>query len=286
MSLRATELDGTDLGPLLALVQELWRENPRDVTCSYGQIAFWSAAVVHGEHDARAWYDGDRLDGWGWATGSELEWQVRPERPELLDEILDWASPAEVLVPEHHTDAIERLERHGLRHAPEAPWMRFNHRELSELEEPSVPDNFTVRTVRDGDYASRAGAHRSAFHPSRFREDVYAAVRASAAYRPELDCVVEAPDGSIAAFALGWLDDENRLGELEPVGTHADYRRLGLGRAVNLFALRQLRSLGATEALVQSRGDDASPLPAQLYESVGFRLWARTLAYRSPSAAA
>jgi ribosomal protein S18 acetylase RimI-like enzyme len=285
--MRATELDGTDLSPLLALFQELWRQDPRCVTCSYGQIAFWSANVVHGEHEARAWYDGGRLAGWGWQTrGVELEWQVRPECPELFDEILDWAAPEEVLVPEYHADAIARLERHGLRHDEQAPWMRFNHRELAEIEEPSVPDGFCIRTVREADHVSRAAAHRSAFHPSRFRDDVYAAVRASAAYRPELDCVVAAPDGSIAAYALAWFDDENLLGELEPVGTHADYRRLGLGRAVNLFALQQLRSLGATQALVQSRGDAEYPVPSRLYESVGFALWGRTLAYRSASAAA
>ena len=47
-------------------------------------------------------------------------------------------------------------------------------------------------------------------------------------YRADLDCVVEAPDGSLVAYCLAWLDDANRVGELEPVGTHPDYRRRGL----------------------------------------------------------
>lgn len=278
--MQARDSHDGDLQLLLELAQELWRQDPLCVTCNFGQIAFWSANLQHGEHRVRLWSENGELAGWGWLTrGVELEWQVRPELPELLDEILDWARPSEVLVLAHHTDAISRLEAHGLAHDPAAPWMRVNSRHLEGLEEPRVPDGFSVREVEERDFASRAAAHRSAFHPSRFRDDVYAAVRASWAYRPELDCVVEAPDGSIAAYALAWFDDVNALGELEPVGTHADYRRLGLGRAVNLFALAQLRDLGAASALVASRGDDAYPVPSQLYESVGFREWTKTLAF-------
>jgi ribosomal protein S18 acetylase RimI-like enzyme len=123
-------------------------------------------------------------------------------------------------------------------------------------------------------------AHQSAFHPSRFRDDVYEFVRSTPAYRADLDCVVAAPDGSIAAYALAWLDDVNMTGELEPVGTHADHRRLGLARAVNLYALHRLRDEGATTGVVASRGDDAFPIPRALYESVGFRECWRRIAFK------
>ena len=116
--------------------------------------------------------------------------------------------------------------------------------------------------------------------PSRFRDDVYELVRTMPWYRQDLDCVVEAPDGSVAAYTLAWLDEQNRVGELEPVGTHADHRRLGLGRAVNVFAMRRLREEGATTALVGCRGDAAYPIPCKLYESVGFRAVGRTISYR------
>jgi ribosomal protein S18 acetylase RimI-like enzyme len=90
---------------------------------------------------------------------------------------------------------------------------------------------------------------------------------------------VVAPDNSFAAFALGWLDEANSMGLLEPVGTHADHRRRGLGRAASLLALRNLRAAGATTARVGSRGDDAYPIPRLLYESIGFRELNRTLIY-------
>jgi ribosomal protein S18 acetylase RimI-like enzyme len=271
-----------DLRLLCELSQELWREDRTSVSCNFGQIAFWSAQLLHGDWTARLWFDGDRLVGWGWVTREvELEWQVRPEHAALLDEILDWAQPSELMVLAHDDDAIARLRAHGLEPAPEEPWMRVNHRALDEIDEPDLPDGFRLRTMADyGDYSSRAAAHRSAFAPSRFRDDVYARVRETWPYRADLDCVVEAPDGSVAAFTLAWLDEANGLGELEPVGTHEGYLRRGLGRAVNLFALRRLREEGAREALVACRGDEAYPIPCRLYESVGFREFARTVPYR------
>lgn len=270
-----------DLQLLLGLAQELWRDDPRSVTCAYGRIAWWSANIPHGESETRLWFDDDQLVGWGWMTaGTELEFQVRPTHREVLDEILTWAGPDELMVQANDADAIARIERHGLVHMPSAPWMRLNARSLDHLPEPELPDGYSLRTVREEDFDSRAAAHRSAFQPSRFRDDVYRFVRATPPYRQDLDCVAIAPDGSVAAYALGWLDETNRVGQFEPVGTHADHQRRGLGRAVNLFALHRLRDEGATRALVECRGDAAYPVPAKLYESVGFREVSRQLAYR------
>lgn len=266
---------------MLALEQELWREDPALVDCTFGQIAFWSAQLLHDDWQARLWFAEETLLGWGWLTkGEELEWEVRPTHQALLDEILDWGRPSEVLVRSDHTDAIERLRAHGLEHNPDAPWMRSNMRLLEEIEEPRLPDGYRLATMADYDgFESRSAAHRTAFKPSRFRDDVYVKVRATWPYRADLDCVAVAPDGSVASYALAWLDEENSLGELEPVGTHEDHLRRGLGRAVNLFALERLRDEGARTALVGCRGDAAYPIPCKLYESVGFRERARSIAF-------
>ncbi len=99
-------------------------------------------------------------------------------------------------------------------------------------------------------------------------------------YRADLDCIAVAPDGRVAAYVLAWYDDENRVGELEPVGTHADFRRLGLARAASFFALRRLRDEGAERAIVLCRGDEGYPAPKRLYESVGFRQHSRSIEFR------
>ena len=148
--------------------------------------------------------------------------------------------------------------------------MHENARSLDEIEEPRVPDGYRLITMAEyEDTASRSAAHRSAFTPSRFTDEVYAVVRKTWPYRADLDCVAVAPDGSVASYTLAWLDEVNRVGELEPVGTHEAHRRKGLGRAVNLFALQRLRDEGATRALVACRSDAAYPIPRKLYESVG-----------------
>jgi GNAT superfamily N-acetyltransferase len=140
-------------------------------------------------------------------------------------------------------------------HDPDEPWIRWNARGLDALDEPEVSPGYRLTTMAaTPDVPARVAVHRAAFHPSRVTEESYARVMAEWPYRPELDCAVVAPDGSFAAFALGWLDAANRTGILEPVGTHPDHRRRGLARAACLFTLRQLRAAGAEIGLVGSRG--------------------------------
>jgi ribosomal protein S18 acetylase RimI-like enzyme len=131
--------------------------------------------------------------------------------------------------------------------------------------------------------AERTNVHRAAWAPSQLTEEKVRRLMRTWPYRPELDCVGVAPDGSFASSTLAWLDDRNRVGEFEPVGTAPAHRRLGLGRAVNVFALAQLRSAGAESAVVYCRGDAAYPVPKLLYESVGFRRHDRTVTWVCPT---
>ena len=69
-------------------------------------------------------------------------------------------------------------------------------------------------------------------------------------YRPTLDCVIEAPGGRFAAYALLWPEDATGVGELEPVGVREEFRRRGLGAAVCSFALRRWHEEGGHTAIV------------------------------------
>jgi ribosomal protein S18 acetylase RimI-like enzyme len=273
-----------DLRLLLELEQELWRTSPDDVVCTFGQIAFWSAQLLHDDWAGRLWFDGEQLAGWGWLTGgTELELQVRPTQRELVDEILDWANPTELLVDERDSYLIACLNARGLVHLPAGISMIENARSLEEIEEPRVPDGYRLTTMAEyEDTASRSAAHRAAFSPSRFTDEVYAVVRKTWPYRADLDCVAVAPDDSVASYTLAWLDEENGGGVVGPGGTHEAHQRKGLGRAVNLFALQRLRDEGAKKALVACRADDARPIPRKLYESVGFREVERFVSFGPP----
>jgi ribosomal protein S18 acetylase RimI-like enzyme len=129
------------------------------------------------------------------------------------------------------------------------------------------------------DLTRRVAVHRAAWDGSKMTEARYADIMRTWPYRPDLDCVLESRDGELVASALAWFDPNLALGELEPVGTHRDHRRKGFARAVNLYALQQLRRAGATQAIVGSRGDDDYPIPKALYRSVGFRELSRQTPY-------
>ncbi len=91
-------------------------------------------------------------------------------------------------------------------------------------------------------------------------------------FRRELDLVVEAPDGTLAAYVGIPYDPVNRCGIFEPVCTHPDHRRLGLAHALMQEGLLRLRAIGAVAATV----DTGNRIPAnRFYDSLGF-----TEAYR------
>jgi ribosomal protein S18 acetylase RimI-like enzyme len=112
--------------------------------------------------------------------------------------------------------------------------------------------------------------HRDAFAPSRMTAAKHRAVMAAPTYRQDLDLVVEAPDGSLAAFSIVWFDEVNGIGVFEPVGTHSAHRRLGLGAAVMREGMRRLQALGAHTAYVNTGGHTRAA--NALYEATGFEL--------------
>ena len=131
------------------------------------------------------------------------------------------------------------------------------------------------------DLVRRVAVHQAAWPGTRVTEQSYRAVMAAWPYRPDLDLVAVAPDGSFAASCLSWLDEANGVGLIEPVGTDARFRRLGLARAVCLAALRALRAVGAREAVVYPViGGSAHPGALALYRAMGFAGYARSVEFR------
>ena len=146
----------------------------------------------------------------------------------------------------------------------------------------SLPAGFQVRhVVGDEDGQKRARASHAAFGSGKTFEAYwprYQRFMASLAYVPELDLVTESPDGRFASFCMCWLDPVNRVGLFEPVGTHPDFQRLGLGKAVMLEGLRRMQTGGMQTAIVGAESDN---LAAQsLYRSMGFQAVNRLRTYR------
>jgi ribosomal protein S18 acetylase RimI-like enzyme len=278
-----------DLRRMQRLVQDAWALVGAKNHWHVGDVAWQATQHVGREPEWRRqlWEKDGRVVAYGWLWRPDtLAWQVDPRLPELVDEVHAWfeqEAEAETLETSALADdvaGIESLHARGYEEVHGEPWMAFLLSELDDLPEPEPPAGYTLRTVGDGDIERRVAVHRAAFHPSRVTVESYRNVVRTWPYRADLDCVAEAPDGSLAAYTLCWYDDENRVGEFEPVGTHPDHRRRGLARAVNLDALRRLRTAGAERAIVLCRGDDDYPAPKLLYESVGFRRHSRSVTFR------
>jgi predicted N-acetyltransferase YhbS len=81
-------------------------------------------------------------------------------------------------------------------------------------------------------------------------------------FNKDLTMVVTNPDGNFISYCGMWVVPENRYAYLEPLATHPDYRRKGLGKAVVLESLRRAKALGAEVAWV---GSDI-----EFYRALGF----------------
>ncbi len=64
-------------------------------------------------------------------------------------------------------------------------------------------------------------------------------------FRKDLSMVVVAPDGSYATFAGMWLNGKNHYAYLEPLATVPKYRKLGLGKAILMEAMKKTKEFGA-----------------------------------------
>jgi GNAT superfamily N-acetyltransferase len=150
-------------------------------------------------------------------------------------------------------------------------WSQLNERDLADVERPVLPAGFRFRTADEAGPRAAVQAHLDAWAPSTYTAESYQGVRQTAAYRGDLHILVEAPDGTMASSTIMWLDDVNKTAEFEPVGTHPDYRRLGLGRAMLLHGMHQARAARATHMTVPCLGAPGHPRARGLFSSVGFR---------------
>jgi ribosomal protein S18 acetylase RimI-like enzyme len=243
-----------------------------------GDVA-WGLRQHEGREDEwsiRLWVEEGGVVAWSWLKrdGNVLEHDVHPEHRNLLDEILAEPRARAAFSFEDDVDERAALARHGF--TTPTTRMHFYVCTLdSPPELPVLPDGFRYRTVKAADVSERVAIHRDVWAPSRLTESSFAGVRAAWPYRETLDCVVEAVDGRFAAYALLWPDDENGVGELEPVGVREEFRRRGLGQAVCRYALRCWHEQGGRRAIVYCMTDGA----CALYEAVGFHRHATLTGY-------
>ena len=168
------------------------------------------------------------------------------------------------------TARIELLTDLGWLPDGDPPWV-VNRISLVDLPEPLLPDGYLIRAATGLDEAAAlAEVHAASFGTS-WTAEGYRTLMGTPGYAAEREFVVEAADGTFAAFTVTWHDQLNRTGLFEPVGTHADHRRRGLGKALLLTAMHKMAAEGMEYAIVVNAGTNEAS--RGLYRACGFKPW-------------
>ncbi|MBL1178871.1 GNAT family N-acetyltransferase [Pantanalinema sp. GBBB05] len=184
------------------------------------------------------------------------------------------------------TEQITWLEQHGF--SVVRCFYRMTRSLVDPIPAPQFPTGFTVRSLLPEEVPVWVEMFNQTFidhwnhHPMTVERRQRWLTHPT--YDPELDQVAIAPDGTFAAFCFSLIDQEDnrwtgRLdGWIGDLGTRRGFRRLGLGRAMLLTGMHQLKAKGMDTALLGVDAENPSGA-LKLYESEGFRQQWSNFAY-------
>lgn len=171
-------------------------------------------------------------------------------------------------------------------------WFFLMRRSLSDpIPDAPLPDGLELRPLTPDQHRVVFDAEGEAFRDhwaSREPTDEdFAALYAREEFDPSL-WVVAWDGDEVAGVVQGWIwANENRTlgvdrGWLEHISVRRPWRRRGLARSLTAEGLRRFVAGGMTEAMLGVDAD--SPTGALgLYESLGFTVHTRSMAYRRPA---
>ena len=288
--------DGNDQQLMFALARRYPADHLRVVDLPY-RLSSWA---LDDPENARLWFDPDGAL-LAWAVLQTPFWTIditcRPDAaPALYAEILAWADvrarqavntfyghPAwYVMVFADQVLLIRELERAGFAsqtNIGEDSWSKVFMRRPGGLpvKDYRIPPGFTVRSLAgEAEVGAYVDLHRDVFQTKNMTVEWRQRTLKQPDYHPDLEVVVAAPDGRLAAFCIAWLHGKN--GQIEPLGCHADYRRYALGRVALAEALRRLQAAGVEQIYVET--DNYRDTAMKLYEHMGFEGFRQVWVYR------
>lgn len=293
--------DEADLQAMAALVNAFPAENMHVTDLPY---RFSSWALDYPEN-VGLWRDegGDLL---GWAAMQTPFWTIdyacHPEAERTLHpKILAWADERARAIVDGPSgrpiwfinvfttqrDRMRELEEAGYASQAdvgENSWTKVLMRcdGSMPVAEYDLPSAFVIRPLAgESEVQAYVDLHRAVFESNSMTSEWRLRTLQRPEYIPELDLVAVAPDGRLAAFCVCWLNSTSTAGvrgRVEPLGVHADFRKLGMGRGILSNGLRRLQDLGAESMYVET--DNYRDEAFLLYEAVGFRTAQDVLVYR------
>ncbi|MEZ4680099.1 MAG: GNAT family N-acetyltransferase [Caldilineaceae bacterium] len=195
---------------------------------------------------------------------NDLFIEVLPAYQQIYPAIFDWiegtwaATRVAIEIDVFNDDAqkIHRLEAQGFSFLA-----HFENKRIYDLEQVelgyTLEPGFTIqRFSASRDFAGRVALVRSAFGNTRYTEANIQGLMASPDYIDEYNLSVVAPDGQQVAYCIGWHDrSKAQAGYIEPVGTHAAFRRRGFAKAINRECFRRMKANGIKTVEIASRAE-------------------------------
>ncbi len=201
--------------------------------------------------------------------------QVLPEYRGIYPDIFDWINThwavtrttIEVDVFSDDTQKIRQLKAHGFSFKS-----HFENKRIYDLERAALgytlAEGFTIQAFSESlDFASRVALVQSAFDNPAYSENNLQSLMASPDYIDEYNLVVVSPDKQHVAYCVGWHEKATEDGGyIEPVGTHAAYRRRGFAKAVIRACFARMKANGIRTVEIASRAEPA--VSNYLYDSL------------------
>ncbi|MBZ0281439.1 MAG: GNAT family N-acetyltransferase [Anaerolineae bacterium] len=244
----------------------------------------------------RLWEDADgTLLGWGmvYPRWNSYEALISPDYRggELENQLLEWCESETFawMVREGRPDApisldvfsddfarITALEKRGYVRGDQQHVIASRYLD-DPIPDTPLPHGFSIRLLKGSGEVDKLIAAQNACFGWSWTLEEYLRVMQSPAGQACEPLIIVAPDGRFAAFCYLMQDTHNRLGMLEDVGTHPDFQRKGLARALLYDGMKRLKSAGMNSLLIPylATNDPAS----RLYEAIGFRVQYRHLTY-------
>ena len=211
--------------------------------------------------------------------------QIHPKYSFLEKEIIKWIEEhsktkkkeeakkerLRIITVEGNKEREKTLGELGFKKITDRLYGHLRFRDVNlPIPEISLPTGFKIRSVnKETDHEQLVSHVRLIFgHGDWFTPRILEWISQRSFYQRELDIVVEASNGTIAAFCTLRIDPKSRITQLEPLATHPDYRKMGIAKAMLNEGCRRLQKYNPS--LLYIGGAANTPAACRLYDSVGF----------------
>jgi GNAT superfamily N-acetyltransferase len=271
-----------DLAAVLALVSGSRARGDAGAILHPGGLQWWLRRIGRAGFDVAVQSDGEDIVAFALRDGSDVIVQGDHMRSADRTALLAWIESRArrtnepelfVSVAEDDGDLRRAVIERGYEPTDRNGYELVQDR-VTQPAEPLLPSGFEIRSLTPELTDAYVELHRAAWSrpnaPSSYDRRQHDAVTAMPDFRHDLVPIVASAEGALAAYCISWWDAGSGAVEIEPLGTHPAFRRIGLATAIVHEVLRRSWALGARYVLVW--GTSGNPEAKALYLSAGLRI--------------